>query len=138
MSTYLRPMVYALAIAVSTLPLFTLPMSTTVWAAAANPVFGKALYTECEGCHAVARNKVGPKLCGLIGRKAASVTGYVYSEAMSASGLVWNDKTLDEYLASPLDKVPESKMEYAGFPDPADRFELIEYLKVITDPSKCK
>ncbi len=133
MSTQFRPMVCALTAAI-----IALSPSSATWAAAANPVFGKALYTECEGCHSVDRNKVGPKLCGVVGRKAASVPGYVYSEAMTAAGLTWDDKTLDEYLASPFDKVPETKMEYAGFPDPADRFELIEYLKVIADPSKCK
>lgn len=107
-------------------------------AAVANPEFGRLLYTECEGCHAVGRNMVGPKLCGLIGRPAASIADFGYSEAMRGSGLVWDAKTLDEYLAAPLEKVPEARMEYAGFPDPADRFELIEYLKVLTDPRKCK
>ena len=105
--------------------------------AAGDPAYGKLLYFECSGCHALGTNKTGPKLCGLIGRPAASIADFAYSDAMRASGLVWDEKTLDEYLAAPFKKVPETRMEYFGFPDAEDRFEMIEHLKVITDPSKC-
>jgi cytochrome c len=93
-----------------------------------DPKAGEAVYSRCLACHALQYNRVGPKHCGLIGRRAGSVPGYDYSPAMKKSGIVWNAKTLDRFLANPMKAVPGTNMTYAGVPDPKDRADLIAYL----------
>ena len=89
---------------------------------------GKEIYSRCLACHALAYDRTGPRHCGLIGRRAASVPGFHYSEAMRRSGLVWNEKTLDRWLANPEGLVPGQKMGFS-VPEPRDRADLIEYLR---------
>lgn len=74
---------------------------------------------------------MGPNLHGLFGRKAGSVQGFAYSKAMKASGIVWDAKTLDRYLAAPTTTVPGTRM-VAKVGDPARRAALIAYLKAET------
>lgn len=97
--------------------------------AAGDPTAGEAVYSRCLGCHAVEYNRTGPKHCGLLGRRAGSVPAYEYSPAMKSSKLVWNEKTLDRFLADPLKTVPGTTMTYAGVPEAKDRADLISYLK---------
>jgi len=88
-------------------------------------------FAACRACHKVekdAKSGIGPNLHGVFGRPAASVPGFNYSPAMKASKLKWDDKTLDAYLASPMKKVPGSRMPIAT-PDPAKRAAIIAYLK---------
>ena len=84
-------------------------------------VRGEQVYARCPACHALAIDRVGPRHCGLFGRLAGSVPGYGYSPAMKASGITWNDKTLDRFLTKPLSVVPGSTMTYDGIADPKDR-----------------
>ena len=103
-----------------------------VAASAADAEAGKAVFGKCKACHQIgegAKNAVGPNLTGVIGRKAGSVEGFTYSEAMKASGLTWDEATLKEYLADPKKKVPGNKMVFMGIKDPVDEDNLIEYLK---------
>jgi len=90
---------------------------------------GEEVYSRCLGCHALDYDRTGPKHCGLLGRRAGSVPGYEYSPAMKRSGIVWSEKTLERFLADPVNTVPCTTMTYAGVPDPADRSNLIAYLK---------
>ena len=90
---------------------------------------GEDVYSRCLGCHAVEYNRTGPKHCGVIGRRAGSVPGYDYSPAMKNSGIVWNERTLDRFLADPPQTVPGTTMTYAGVPEAKDRADLIAYLK---------
>jgi len=88
-------------------------------------------FAACKACHSVdkgGRNGVGPNLHGVVGRPAASVSGYSYSAAMRASKLRWDEATLDQYLAGPSRKVPGTKMPI-GMADPAKRATIIAYLK---------
>jgi cytochrome c len=97
--------------------------------AAGDPVAGEAVYSRCAGCHSLEVNRTGPKHCDLVGRRAGSVAGFdAYSPAMKKSGLVWNEKALDSFLADPLKTVPGTTMTYAGVPDPKERSDLIAYL----------
>ena len=96
--------------------------------AASDPAAGEAVYSRCQGCHALEYNRTGPKHCGLLGRRAGSVSGFEYSPAMKQSGIVWNAKTLDRFLANPTKAVPGTTMTYAGVPDAKDRANLIAYL----------
>jgi cytochrome c len=105
--------------------------------AAPDPVRGEQLYVRCMACHAVASDRVGPRHCGLFGRLAGSVPNFDYSPAMKKSGIVWNDKTLDRFLAKPLAMVPGSTMTYDGVADPKDRADLVAYLKRVDETPAC-
>ena len=108
--------------------------TTACVAAAPDAMRGEQLYTRCLACHALAYDRVGPRHCGLFGRLAGSVPGFAYSPAMKNSKIVWNEKTLDQFLKSPLKMVPGTAMTYDGVPDPKDRADLIAYLKQATSP----
>jgi cytochrome c len=97
--------------------------------AAGDPAAGEAVYSRCLGCHALEYNRTGPKHCGVFGRRAGSVPGYAYSQAMRKSGLVWDERTLERFLAEPLKTVPGTTMTYAGVPEAKDRADLIAFLK---------
>ena len=97
--------------------------------AAGDPRAGESIYPRCQACHALSYDRVGPRHCGLLGRRAGSVPGFAYSPAMQRSKLVWNERTLDRFLADPPKAVPGTTMTYAGVPDPKERADLIAWLK---------
>jgi cytochrome c2 len=93
---------------------------------------GETLFKKnCAICHTLeaGKNKIGPSLAGVVGRKAGSVPGFAYSAANKNSGDVWDAQTLDTYLADPRKFMPGTKMVFAGLKNPEDRKALIEYLK---------
>lgn len=92
-----------------------------------------AAFVQCATCHATEKGKhgVGPSLAGIYGTKAGDVAGYAFSEPMKASGLTWDEKTLDTYLTNPMKMVPGTRMTFAGMPDAAKRKEVIDYLKTL-------
>lgn len=97
--------------------------------AAGNASTGKTLYeTHCVACHSMDYNGVGPAHRGVFGRKAGSSTTYKYSTAIKASGIVWDEMTLDRWLADPEQMVPGQKMGFS-VADEKDRADLIAYLK---------
>lgn len=98
-------------------------------APAASVAAGKVVYERCLACHALAYDRTGPRHCGLFGRRAGTVEGFPYSDAMRRSRIVWNEKTLDLFLADPLKTVPGTSMGYAGIKEKAERADLIAYLK---------
>jgi cytochrome c len=109
--------------------LFAVPAHAEGDAAAGEKVFAK-----CKACHENEKgvNKVGPTLKGIVGRKAASVPDYKYSEAMlakGAEGVVWDEATLTAYLPDPKAFVPKTKMAFAGLKKPEDVANVIAYLK---------
>jgi cytochrome c len=108
-------------------------------AADGDPVRGEAIYQRCLACHSLEHNRVGPRHCGLFGRKAGTLKGYQYSAAMKKYGVTWNAKTLDHFLENPMKAVPGTKMGYAGIKDPQERADLIAYLaKATRDPKICE
>lgn len=92
-----------------------------------------AAFAQCAACHSVEPGKhgIGPSLAGVYGTKAGEISGYAFSEKLKASGLTWDDATLDQWLAGPMKMVPGTKMSYAGMADAAKRKELIEYMKTL-------
>lgn len=92
---------------------------------------GKTIFNKCKACHQVGKNGVGPHLDGVVGRKAGSVEGYNYSEALKKSGITWDEAALDKWLQGPAKDVPGTKMIFAGIKDADDRANLIEYLKTL-------
>ncbi|HSA89646.1 MAG TPA: c-type cytochrome [Burkholderiales bacterium] len=95
---------------------------------AGDPKAGERIYERCQACHALAYDRVGPRHCGLLGRRAGTVAGFEYSPAMKRSRRVWNEQSLDRFLADPLKAVPGTTMTYAGVADPKERADLIAYL----------
>ena len=93
---------------------------------------GQSAYAQCQICHQIDRNGVGPRHRGLFGRKAGSLPDYTYSTALKNSGIVWNDRTLDQWLQGPAKMVPGTKMLFAGIADPQERADIIAYLKAAT------
>ena len=92
-------------------------------------------FAICAGCHDTRANlghRVGPNLHGVIGRKAGTVPGYNYSQAMKASGITWDAQTLDAFIKSPTKQVPGSKMVNATA-DPARRQAVIEFLSSLPE-----
>ena len=88
---------------------------------------------ECSECHSVreGKNKKGPSLFAVVGRKAASVPDMAYSEAMKSSGITWTAEQLDAYLSAPKKLVPGGRMKYEGLADPAARADLLAYLATL-------
>jgi cytochrome c len=90
---------------------------------------GKNIFKACAACHATDHvNRAGPSLAGIVGRKAGTVPGFSYSNAMKKSDIVWDTKILDAYLESPQQVVPGNRMPYAGLKNPTDRTDLVAYL----------
>lgn len=90
---------------------------------------GEALYaSHCIACHSVEASLAGPAHRGVYGRKAGAVADFDYSSALKRSKVVWNEKTLDKWLADPEKFIPGQKMAYA-VSNAADRADLISFLK---------
>ena len=115
-----------------------LPAATLPSAAAPDPARGEQIYGRCLACHDLARDRVGPRHCGLFGRRAGSVPGFVYSPAMKSSGIVWNAATLDRFLAAPMKAMPGTAMTYDGIADPAERADLIAWLEQASRSHECR
>ena len=94
---------------------------------------GSKVFKKCMACHAIDdKNKIGPSLMGIVGRKAATVEGFKYSDAMlakAAEGVVWDEATLTAYLPDPKAFVPGTKMVFPGLKKPEEVTDLIAFLK---------
>jgi cytochrome c len=101
---------------------------------------GEALFaTECSACHQVgagAKDRVGPALNGIYGRRAGATDGFAYSKGMTRmgnDGLTWTLETLDPYLDNPKALVSGTRMSYRGLKDPTDRADVLAYLRTWSD-----
>jgi len=108
-----------------------LSSSTVLSAATPEELEMDVFRAQCIRCHAIACNRNGPKLGGVIGRNVGAVADFPgYSEALKKSGLVWTDKTLDDFLKDPNKLVPGNRMASAGRLESAkQRKMLIRFLK---------
>lgn len=100
--------------------------------AAGDAVAGKAAFMQCASCHQVgpsARGGFGPQLNGIVGRRAAATPDYKYSQAMQQSGIVWSEKNLAAFLASPGNVVPGNKMRFFGIGNERQVADLLAYLR---------
>ena len=92
---------------------------------------GEQSFRKCLPCHAVgddAKNKVGPVLNGLDGRKSGTVEGYSYSDANKSSGITWSEATFKEYIQDPRAKIPGTKMIFPGIKNEKEKGDLWAYL----------
>lgn len=98
---------------------------------AADASHGEEIYnSRCIACHSPDANRVGPMHRGVFGRVAGTVPGFAYSKAVKASGITWDDTTLDRWLTDPQAFIPGQRMNFR-VNDPADRADLIAYLKTL-------
>lgn len=106
---------------------------------AADPDRGAQLFSFCANCHSLgteAKNRIGPHLNGIFGRRAAGLEGFRYSKAMKragADGLVWDADNLDVYIDNPKSLVTGTRMNFRGLKEAADRADLIAYLRAYSD-----
>ena len=90
---------------------------------------GKALFEKrCGGCHALDRDKEGPRLGGVYGRTAGTVESFQYSEALKKSKIKWTEETLDKWLTDTEKLVADNDMTF-HVESPDERSEIIAYLK---------
>ena len=100
--------------------------------AAQDVAAGEKAFNKCRPCHQIgetAKNIVGPKLNGLIGRKSGSVEGYNYTDANKNSGITWDEATFAEYIKKPAAKIPGTKMVFAGISNDQEIKDLTAFLK---------
>ncbi|MBI3452585.1 MAG: cytochrome c family protein [Rhodospirillales bacterium] len=90
---------------------------------------GAQLYeSRCTGCHSLDANRVGPMHRGVYGRKAGTVAGFSYSPAVKNSTIVWDEATLDRWLANPQELIPGQRMGFR-VALPEDRADIVAYLR---------
>jgi cytochrome c len=95
---------------------------------------GERVFKRCAACHNVdqEKNKIGPHLVGIVGRKAGAVDGFNYSTSLlkkAEEGLEWTKENLNAYLESPKKFIPRGKMAFAGLRKPDERADVIAYLE---------
>jgi cytochrome c len=102
--------------------------------AAGDATRGQAAFTFCNSCHSLVagENGVGPSLHGLFGRKAGTVPSFGYSPAMTNSGIVWDEASLEKFLSDPDAMVSGTKMQAGAIADPQQRDDLAAYLAQAT------
>lgn len=92
---------------------------------------GRALYqSRCVACHSPDHNGVGPAHRGVFGRAAGRAPGFHYSAALKRSALVWNEETLDRWLADPEKTAPGQRMG-VSVADARERADLIAFLATL-------
>jgi cytochrome c len=92
---------------------------------------GEQSFKKCLPCHAIgpgAKNKVGPELNGLDGRKAGTAPDYSYSEANKNSGITWNKEAFEKYITDPRAMIPGTKMIFPGIKSDKERDSLWAYI----------
>ena len=102
---------------------------------------GKTSFNKCLACHAIgdgAKNKVGPQLNGLNGRKAGTAPDYSYSDANKNSGITWNEAQFKEYIKDPKAKIPGTKMVFAGIKTENEINDLWAFLAQYDKDGKTK
>jgi len=119
--------------AMRSLTLAAVALAASAGAAFAQDVAaGETSFKKCLPCHDVgddAKNKVGPMLNGLAGRKSGTIEGFNYSDANKNSGLTWDEATFKDYIKDPRAKIPGTKMIFAGIKNEKEAADLWAYLK---------
>jgi cytochrome c len=102
---------------------------------------GKTSFNKCLACHAIgegAKNKVGPELNGLNGRKSGTAPDYNYSDANKNSGITWSEAEFKEYIKDPKAKIPGTKMAFAGIKNEKEANDLWAFIAQYDKDGKTK
>jgi len=113
----------------------TATLSPTL-AAEGNPDRGQRVFGAYAACHSLEPNRsmTGRSLANLWNRKAGSLSSFPrYSSALKSSGVVWNDKTLDDWINDPQHLIPGNEMTFQGIKN-GPRADLLAFLKQATEP----
>ncbi|MBI3530218.1 MAG: cytochrome c family protein [Betaproteobacteria bacterium] len=103
--------------------------------AAGDPTHGIAVFRACIACHSVEPDEhmTGPSLAHLWGRKAGTAGGFTrYSDALKHANVVWDERTLDQWLRDPAKFIPHNDMTFPGIESSKDRRDVIAYLKAVS------
>ena len=99
---------------------------------AQNSEHGKELFERrCSGCHALDKEKEGPRLRGVYGRTSGTVESFQYSNALKTAHITWDATTLDKWLTDPEKLVPDSDMAFQ-LVKAEERSDIIAYLKQLS------
>ena len=94
-----------------------------------NAEHGKLVFEKrCTGCHTIDTDREGPRLRGVFGRKAGTISGFKYSPELKASGITWDADSLDKWLSDTDAMIPGNQMGFR-VPKASDRADLIAFLK---------
>ena len=102
---------------------------------------GEQSFHKCMACHSIgegAKNKVGPELNGIDGRKSGTAPDYNYSDANKNSGITWNEAQFKEYIKDPKAKIPGTKMVFAGIKNETEVNNLWAYVSKFDKDGKMK
>ena len=108
--------------------------STIAANAGGNAKAGEAVFKRCAVCHTSDKgggDGLGPNLFGIVGRKAATRSGFAYSAPLQKSGIVWTEANLTKWAAGPARMVPGTKMAFAGISSKKQQADLVEYLETL-------
>ncbi len=127
------------SVAVAFIAFATGVVAATAAAPKGDPTRGQRAFGACAACHSLEpdRNMTGPSLAELWSRRAGTLASFHrYSPALKSSDVVWNDKTLDEWLADPQHLVPGNTMTFRGIKNAQQRADLLGFLKQVTQPGR--
>jgi cytochrome c len=116
-------------------------VASAATALAGDVAAGATSFKKCAACHDVgetAKNKVGPVLNGLNGRKSGTVEKYNYTDANKNSGITWNEASFKEYIKDPKAKIPGTKMVFAGIKNEKEADDLWSFLTQYGEDGKKK
>ena len=97
---------------------------------------GEKIFKKCAACHSIVqggKNKIGPALYNVVGRKVGDVNDYKYSKALATYGKEWTFEELNGFLLKPAKYIKGTKMAYAGLRKEKDRASVIKYLNQNSD-----
>ena len=97
---------------------------------------GEKIFKKCAACHSIAKggkNKIGPALYNVVGRKVGGVSDYKYSKALIEYEKEWTYEELNGFLLKPAKWIKGTKMAYVGIKKEADRASVIKYLNQNSD-----
>jgi len=116
-------------------------MAAASTAPAQDAAAGKTSFNKCMACHSIgegAKNKVGPELNGLDGRKSGTAPDFSYSDANKNSGITWNKEQFLEYIKDPRAKIPGTKMIFPGIKNEKEANDLWAYVSQFDKDGKTK
>ena len=100
---------------------------------------GEKIFKKCVACHSInkgGKNKIGPALYNVVGRKVGGVDDYKYSKTLASYEKAWTFEELNGFLTKPSSYLKGTKMSYAGLRKEKDRASVIKYLNQNSDNPK--